>query len=180
MDSGNVEKIISNDNDINALKAGWKHGFGDDDDFIDYFFTHYDNDDTRYFYRNKNGEIVAQLHAFIFDDNTCGSKGCYIYGVTTLPEYRGQRIAATMIQSTLVSLKAQGVAYAVLIAEKPQLQAWYETLGFIKMPHTIEVRGIDNNMNFAMEDCSLNKGLYYLLNSNTAQFTTKINIPQNK
>ena len=72
------------------------------------------------------------------------------------------------------------MAYAVLIAEKPQLQAWYETLGFIKMPHTIEVRRIKDNMNFAMEDITLNKGLYYLLNSNTTQFTTKIHIPQNK
>lgn len=179
MDSGNVEKIISND-DFKALKAVWKQGFGDDDEFIDYFFTHYDNDATRVFHRNENGEIVAQLHAFIFEDNTCNNKSCYIYGVTTLPEYRGKGIAATMIKSTLNTLKAKGVAYAVLIAEKPQLQAWYETLGFIKMPHTIEVRGINDNMNFAMEDITLNKGLYYLLNSNTTQFTTKIHIPQNK
>ena len=179
MDSGNVEKIISND-DFNALKAVWKQGFGDDDEFIDYFFSHYDNDATRVFHRNDNGKIVAQLHAFIFEDNTCNNKGCYIYGVTTQPEYRGKGIAATMIKSTLNTLKAKGVAYAVLIAEKPQLQAWYETLGFIKMPHTIEVRGINDNMNFAMEDITLNKGLYYLLNSNTTQFTTKIHIPQNK
>ena len=88
----------------------------------------------------------------------------------------GKGIAATMIKSTLNTLKAKGVAYAVLIAEKPQLQAWYETLGFIKKPHTIEVRGINDNMNFAMEDITLNKGLYYLLNSNTTQFTTKIHI----
>lgn len=179
MDSGNVEKIASN-NDINALKTGWKQGFGDNDEFIDYFFMHYDNDNTRFFHRNEKGRIVAQLHAFVFEDNNCNQNGCYIYGVTTLPEYRGQGIAAAMIKTVLHSLKTQGVAYVVLIAENPQLQAWYETLGFIKMPHTIEVRGINDNMNFAMEDKSLNKGLYYLLNSNTTQFTTKINIPQNK
>lgn len=179
MDSGNVEKIISDD-DIIALKTGWKLGFGDDDEFIDYFFTHYDNDNTRFIYRGEKDEIVAQLHAFTFEDNICNSKGCYIYGVTTLPEYRGRGIAAKMLKSVLNTLKSQGVAYAVLIAEKTQLQAWYETIGFIKIPHTIEVRGIDDNMNFGMEDSSLNKGLYYLLNSNITQLTSKIHIPLNK
>ncbi len=173
MDSGNVEKIISDD-DIIALKTGWKLGFGDEDEFIDYFFTHYDNDNTRFFHRNEKDEIVAQLHAFIFNDEICNKLGCYIYGVTTLPEYRGRGIAAKMLKSVLNTLKSQGVAYAVLIAEKSQLQAWYETLGFIKMPNTIEVRGINDNMNFGLEDRALNIGLYYLLNSNITQFTHKI------
>ena len=35
------------DDDIIALKRGWKMGFGDDDEFIDYFFANYDTEATR-------------------------------------------------------------------------------------------------------------------------------------
>ena len=48
--------------DIQALKRGWKVGFGDDDEFVDYFFANYDDETTRRVMRNAEGEIGAQMH----------------------------------------------------------------------------------------------------------------------
>lgn len=165
--------------DINLpeLKRGWKLGFGDDDEFIDYFFSHYDSDDTRSVVRDDNGCIIAQLHCYQFYDAVCNDNGCYIYGVTTLSEYRGKGIAAEMIKNLLLDLSGGGVAYAVLIAENAVLQRWYEKLGFVKRTPIIEVKGQDDNMNFAMDDISKNQGMYYVFNREIPCVTTKILIP---
>lgn len=160
--------------DLQALKTGWKLGFGDDDEFVDRFFARYDSDDTRAVVRNDAGDIVAQMHCFIFDDEVCGAQGCYIYGVTTLPEYRGKGLAAGMIKDVLRRLKEKGVAYAVLIAEEPSLQRLYNGLGFVQRPQIIEVRGKNDDMNFAMDEVSLNLGVYYVLNPAITKFTEKI------
>lgn len=160
--------------DLKALKQGWKAGFGDDDEFIDCFFSRYDNDTTRVVHRNEKGEIVAQMHTFFFNDDKCKSKGCYIYGVTTLPEYRGGGIARTMILNHLAALQRNGVAYAVLIAEDEELQEWYKKMGFEKRSQIIEVRGKNDDMNFAMDNAELNCGMYYRLNPEITDFTSKI------
>ena len=167
--------MLIND-DILALKRGWKVGFGDDDDFIDYFFANYDCDTTRHIMRNDRGEVVAQMHYFIFDDTECGEKGCYIYGVTTLLEYRGMGLAQAMIKDVLDRLRVLGVGYAVLIAQEEGLRKWYETLGFVSMNHTIDVRGADDDMNFGMDDASLNKGLYCVLKKDIKEFTQEVRV----
>lgn len=160
--------------DMKVLKCGWKLGFGDDDEFIDRFFECYDSDDTRMVVRDDKGKIVAQLHYYLFNDEVCGESGCYIYGVTTLPECRGKGIASGMIEQLLDNLRADGVAYAVLIAESEALQRWYTSLGFVKRSQIIEVKGQDDNMNFAMDDISKNQGMYYVFNSEIPCVTTKI------
>lgn len=162
------------ENDLQNLKEGWKIGFGDEDEFIDLFFARYDSDSTRIIMRNDEGRIVAQMHYFLFDDNACGERGCYIYGVTTLPEYRGKSIASGMIEQLLDKLRADGVAYAVLIAESDALQRWYASIGFVKRSQIIEVNGQDDNMNFAMDDISRNQGMYYVFNREISCVTTKI------
>ncbi len=164
------------ENDLQDLKEGWKIGFGDDDEFIDHFFARYDSDDTRMIERREEGNIIAQLHYFLFDDDVCGEKGCYIYGVTTLPECRGKGIASGIIEQLLNNLRADGVAYAVLIAENEALQRWYESLGFVKRSQIIEVKGQDDNMNFTMDDISKNQGMYYIFNSEISGFTTNIQL----
>lgn len=175
MDFGNVGQKID-DKELLLLKSMWKAGFGDDDAFIDYFFSRYDSESTRFLYRNVHREPVAQMHAFEFVDDFCKKKGCYIYGVTTLPESRGQGIAANLLKSALLMLKEQGVEYAVLIAEEPSLQVWYESLGFKKFSQVIDVVGIDDDMNFGMEDKTLNHGMYYFFNDVITQLTHKIKI----
>lgn len=162
--------------DIQALKRGWKVGFGDDDEFVDYFFANYDDETTRRVMRNAEGEIVAQMHCFVFDDEVCGAKGCYVYGVTTLPEWRGTGLARQMITEALAAMRADGVGYAVLIAQEEGLRKWYETLGFVSINLTIDVRGADDDMNFGMDDASLNQGLYHILNEDIKEFTHEVRV----
>lgn len=162
--------------DITQLKKGWEVGFGDAPDFVDYFFNHYDDDATRLVRRNEEGEIVAQMHYFLFRDEVCGECGCYIYGVTTLPEYRGKGYAREMIGECINVLREQNVAYAVLIAQDSMLQDWYRTLGFIADACELVVCGKCDNMNFATEDISLNKGMYYFLKPTLSDVTHRIEI----
>lgn len=160
--------------DLNALKHGWVVGFGDEKEFIDYFFERYDREDTRVVVRNVDGAIVAQMHVFVFDDEVCGAKGCYIYGVTTLPECRGKGIAAAMIGRLLEDMSRRGIAYAVLIAATSELRAWYSGLGFVLRDEEIQVRGQADGMNFAMDDTSLNQGMYYVLDDKYKTFSRKL------
>lgn len=160
--------------DLNALKHGWAVGFGDEEEFIDYFFERYDRDDTRVVVRNVDGVIVAQMHVFVFDDEVCEAKGCYIYGVTTLPECRGKGIAAAMIGRLLEAINQRGIAYAVLIAATSELRAWYSGLGFVLRDEEIQVRGLADGMNFAMDDSSLNRGMYYVLDDKCKTFSLKL------
>ena len=166
--------MMAKNDDILALKSGWKAGFGDDDDFIDYFFANYDNETTRRVMRNDKGEIVAQMHCFVFDDDTCGAKGCYIYGVTTLPECRGAGLAQQMIVNALAEMREGDIGYAVLIAQKESLRKWYEKFGFTPINHTIDVRGAKDSMNFGMDDTEMNQGLYCVLKSGITQFSKEI------
>lgn len=164
------------DRDIFSLKQGWKRGFGDDDAFVDYFFAEYDSEDTRIVRRIEAEEIIAQMHYFIFDDESCGDRGCYIYGVTTLPEYRGHGVAQGMIEECMELLRSRGVAYAVLIAENDTLCKWYAKMGFVQLWHEIAVTGVRDGMNFAMEDRSLNRGMYYMMKPGLKNFASSIRI----
>ena len=143
---------------------------------IFYFFANYDTEATRRVMRDEEGKIVAQMQCFVFDDVECGEKGCYIYGVTTLPECRGAGLAQKMIEGTLEELRHDGVGYVVLIAQEDGLRAWYERLGFRAMGHTIDVRGLYDDMNFAMDDIAMNQGLYYLLRDGIENFSKQINL----
>ena len=162
--------------DILALKHGWKVGFGDDDEFVDYFFANHDSETTRMVWRNDDGEIVAQMHYYVFCDDVCGEKGCYIYGVTTLPQYRGRGYARMMIEKVLALLATQDVGYVVLIAQEEGLRRWYEGLGFKLADYIINVRGKKDNMNFAMDDCLLNQGMYHILKPGIKEFSKEIMI----
>ncbi len=168
--------MTRNESDLEALRLGWKLGFGDDDEFVDYFFTRYDSEETCIVRRNHAGVIVSQMHYFIFYDCECQSQAAYIYGVTTLSEYRGQGLAADMIREAVATLRDRGVAYAVLIAQEPALREWYKSLGFRLMPHVLEIMGKQDGCNFATEDVSLNKGMYYILDDEVERFTRKIEI----
>lgn len=164
------------DNDLSALKRGWKLAFGDDDEFIDRFFSLYDNDDTRFVKRNERGDVVAQLHCFVFDDDLCGEKGSYIYGVATLPEYRGRGLARELIAETLEQMRARGVGYTMLIAEKEELQEWYKRQGFTLKSGVLEICGEKDGMNFALDDTSKNQGMYYVFKPSITGFTKQVKI----
>lgn len=172
--------MTRNESDLEALRLGWKLGFGDDDEFVDYFFTHYDGEKTRIVRRNHAGMIVSQMHYFIFYDSECQSQASYIYGVTTLSEYRGQGLAADMIRETVNVLRDMGAAYAVLIAQEPALREWYKSLGFRLMPYTLEITGKQDGCNFAMEEASLNQGMYFILDDKVERFARKIEISYNQ
>lgn len=145
--------------DLTRLRQLWKLGFGDDDEWIDSFFSHYHTEKCCFTRANAQGLTVAQMHALPLDGG-----GVYIYGVTTPPEWRGQGHAASMIADALAQLSQRGVSFAMLIAAGPELWPWYEEMGFVKGDEKpVEVTGYDGEC-LCNDAPDLNRALWRVVN----------------
>ena len=146
---------------MQSMKSLWKLVFEDEDGFIDYYFQKYDSEKTRVI-RNLPEEVVAQMHMHNFKDWT--TFGSYIYGVATHPEYRGRGLARKIIAESFQRIYREGVEYALLIAEEESLRGWYGTMDFVLRNGIISVHGEEDGMNFGMDDNTLNRGMYRVVN----------------
>lgn len=132
----------------------WQVGFGDDTDFVMRYLNAYDTPANRIVRRDSEGHIVALMHYHRFSAGQ--ADGAYIYGVTTLPQWRGRGLARQMLHEAFEAMSREGIAFAMLIAEEPSLRQWYATMQFTLLDGiTVEVTGSDG-MNFGMDDSSLN------------------------
>jgi predicted acetyltransferase len=59
----------------------------------------------------------------------CGLLAQYLYGIATVPEYRGRGYAGKLIAEALQSPKYE---IAALIPENPSLIGFYERFGFVR------------------------------------------------
>lgn len=147
---------------LDELKAVWKRTFGDDNEFIDYYFAHYDGADSRIVHR-ADGKIVAEMHYHPFMD--AGNECAYIYGVATLPEYRRQGIARKMLGESMRALRERGGMYVMLIAAEPSLRHWYATMDFILVDKELTVRGAIDGESYDMDDAAMNRGMYRIVDA---------------
>lgn len=112
------------------LKHIWKECFGDGDDYIKMYF------DGRF----KCGKCLV----YICDDMVCAmlvmyngkivlkdgiQNAHYIYGVATLPEYRGRGISTELLKYAGDYIKSKG-STAVLAPAEPKLIEFYKKRGF--------------------------------------------------
>lgn len=112
---------------ITELRSLWREAFGDSEAFMDDFFqVAYDEKRCRFI--RKNGRIVSALYWFDVDVGI--EKMAYLYGVATLPEYRGQGIAAYLIEKTCTELKGKGYSGVLLVPGSEVLFEYYRRLGF--------------------------------------------------
>lgn len=112
---------------ITELRSLWKEAFGDSEAFMDDFFrVAYDEKRCRSI--RKNGKTVSAL--YWFDVYMGTDKMAYLYGVATLTEYRGQGIAAYLIEKTCKELQEKGYSGVLLVPGGEQLFEYYRRLGF--------------------------------------------------
>ena len=113
--------------DIPALKALWQEAFGDEDAFLDCFFsTAFSPKRCRCV--TLSGQLVAAL--YWFDCNWEGKKLAYIYAVATDKAYRGRGLCTALMESTHRQLLENGYTGAALIPGNEGLFALYEKLGY--------------------------------------------------
>lgn len=112
---------------IPQLRALWKKAFGDEDEFLDKFFTlAYAPDRCRCV--TENGEVAAML--YWFEDSCRGQIFAYVYAVATDPEYRGRGLCRELMEDTARLLKEQGYAGILLNPASESLARMYEKMGY--------------------------------------------------
>ena len=112
---------------IPALRQLWQEAFGDDDAFLDLFFT------TGYSPRRcrcvtVDGRVAAAL--YWFDCLWDGKKLAYFYAVATAADLQGRGLCRFLLENTHSLLAREGYAGAVLSPGSDSLYRMYEKLGY--------------------------------------------------
>lgn len=112
---------------VPQLRSLWKAAFGDEDAFLDSFFsTAFAPDRGRCIL--EEGRILAALYWF---NVSCeGRKLAYVYAVATDPGHQGRGLCRALMEDTGKTLKSRGYDGILLVPQKENLIRMYEKLGF--------------------------------------------------
>ena len=110
------------------LRALWKISFGDDDVFLDHFFSTGFSQDRCRCIVNEEGRLLAALYWFdtCYQDQTFA----YLYAVATDPEFRRQGIIHYLLADTHRLLKELGYAGVLLVPGDDSLRKMYASMGY--------------------------------------------------
>ncbi len=115
------------DRHIPQLRTLWKTAFGDEDAFLDAFFS-------TGFSPDRCGCIFAedQIAAVLywFDVSCAGQKFAYLYAVATDPVHRGKGLCRQLMEDTAAHLGALGYHGLILVPQQESLRAMYRKMGF--------------------------------------------------
>lgn len=112
---------------IPKLRGLWKDAFGDDDAFLDLFFS------TAFSpYRcrcvTEGEQVTAAL--YWFDCECMGQKLAYLYAVATASSHRGRGLCRSLMEDTRLLLGAQGYGGILLVPENEPLIQMYGKMGY--------------------------------------------------
>ena len=112
---------------VPALRMLWKTAFGDDDAFLNDFFTLAWQPDHSLC--ALEGEALAGMLYWL--DGSCEEQKIgYIYAVATAPAFQGRGICRRLLEEAEKTLKARGYGAALLVPGSPGLRGMYEKLGW--------------------------------------------------
>lgn len=121
--------IVTNPSDmlIPQLRRLWKVAFGDEDDFLDLFFsTAFSPDRCRCI--QENGQLLA-AH-YWFDVSFDGQKMAYLYAVATDPDHRGKGLCRALMADAQAHLTSLGYEGILLVPQDKGLRHMYRRMGF--------------------------------------------------
>lgn len=111
-----------------AVRALWQASFPEDEEsFMEEFLTGPYREEMVHT-RQADGETVAMAHLVPFEGE--GVKIGYIYGVATLPAYRGRGYASALVEEIVARCHHEGYTAVALIAASDSLRNFYRRLGF--------------------------------------------------
>ncbi len=114
-----------------SLRNLWCEAFGDDERFVDAFFSLMGAEDSLHTL-SLGGRVVAALYALPCE-LWCEGRSlrvAYIYAVATDEVHRGRGIMRSLMGRVHEVLRAEGYAAAVLLPSSPSLAAYYGSMGY--------------------------------------------------
>ncbi len=112
---------------IPQLRRLWQTAFGDDDAFLDLFFTHAFSP-ARCRCVIQGDTVCAAIYWF---DCACeGAKFAYLYAAATYPSYRRRGLCRALMAEVRELLTAQGYAGLLLVPQDDALRAMYCSFGY--------------------------------------------------
>jgi predicted N-acetyltransferase YhbS len=112
---------------IPALRTLWKQAFGDEDAFLDKFFTHgFSENRCRCIF--EKGQPVSVL--YWFDCTWEDQKLAYLYAVATDQAYQGQGLCRRLMDDTHNHLHTLGYHGTVLVPGSESLFGFYGKMGY--------------------------------------------------
>lgn len=134
-----------------TLRALWKDGFGDNDAFLDTFFsTAFDATRCRVAIVDPVSEGHANIAAVLywFDCSIDGQRIAYVYAVTTAKQFRGHGACHMLLKDTHNHLRELGYTGVVLVPGNDALVSLYEGCEYetCTKRSRIECAAIDGNI----------------------------------
>lgn len=112
---------------LDDLRKLWQEAFGDDDAFLDQFYTYgFAPDRCRCI--TVDGQLAAAL--YWFDCSFLGKPLAYLYGVATAKKHRGKGLCRILTENTHSHLKYLGYAGEILVPAEGDLFEMYEKMGY--------------------------------------------------
>lgn len=117
--------------DVNSLKKLWKTCFGDEDEYIDFFFENrFEPDECLCAF--CGGELAGMLFLLPITA-VCGEReysARYIYAVCTEPRFRNRMISTRLLAFAHEYMEKNGVDMSLLVPAEPSLFEYYKKRGF--------------------------------------------------
>lgn len=112
---------------VHKLCSLWHLAFGDEEAFMDAFFTTGFSPE-RCLCVTENDTVTAALYWF---PALCeGQSIAYIYGVATHPEYRGRGLCRKLMEKAHDHLRTLGFSGCILVPQQENLRQMYRKLGY--------------------------------------------------
>jgi hypothetical protein len=125
------EVVCADEADREAVTYLWQTCFGDDEAYIDFFFTNRFTAETMLvIHRDGRPVSMASLLPATLTVGGAGVEAYYVYAVATLPEYRGQGLA-----SRILSYAKEKFRRPLLLQVENgsrELEGFYEKQGFFQ------------------------------------------------
>lgn len=110
-----------------GLKTLWSEAFGDEESFIELFFsTGFSPERCRCI--TIGDDIAAAL--YWFDCEADGRKLAYLYAVATAKAHQGKGLCRALMENTHTHLREQGYSGTVLVPGAPELFGMYSKIGY--------------------------------------------------
>lgn len=142
----------------NELKLLWKRVFGDEDTYIDRFFSQvYTPENT--LVHKEDGHIVSMLHMVPYDLCINGEcfKAMYLYALATEEKYRGRSIMSRLIRQAHTIAEERGYLCSFLIPEGESLFWFYKRFGYTVPFYGDEIIIQQNRLNQEISFVKLDK-----------------------
>jgi predicted acetyltransferase len=118
--------------DLEALKEIWRLCFGDEDDFIDFYFQsrQWKRETAILTLGGQIASMLAMIPAAMIAPNGESRPASMLYAIATRPDYRRRGYAERLIEAANDGLLSRNIAITLLVPSEEELFSFYEKLGY--------------------------------------------------